>query len=179
MREFWADIPGHVGEYQVSDLGRVRSLSRNVPRGKGTLPVKGKILKQFITNTGRLEVHLSHNGKWQHWLVHRLVATVFLPNPNNFPQINHLNGNPLDNRLANLEWCNQSLNEIHKIHNLKVKNSSLLSQPRKVLLVEHNEIFNSLGEACRKTGIPLYMLFNRLKTGKPDKNGFHWEYVVN
>ena len=90
-----------------------------------------------------------------------------------------MNGNPLDNRLDNLEWCNQSLNEIHKIHNLNIKNPSLIAQPRKILLVESNEIFNSLGEACRKTGVPLYTLFNRLKTGKADKNGFHWKYVVN
>lgn len=179
MKEMWKDIPGYVGLYQVSDLGRVRSVDRVIPRKNGPLPLKGKILKQFVKNSGRLEVHLSREGKWTHWLVHRLVAIAFLDNPNNLPQINHLNGDPRDNRLVNLEWCDQSRNEIHKIHNLKVKNSSLLYQPKKVVLVEEGRVFNSLGEACRITGIPLHILFNRLNSGKPDVNGQHWEYVLN
>lgn len=179
MQEVWRDVPGYVGRYQVSDLGRVRSLCRSVPRGDSTLSIKGKILKQYITNTGRLEVHLSYDGVWVHWLVHRIVATAFLENPRGLPQVNHINGDPRDNRLVNLEWCNQSQNEIHKIHNLKIMNPSLLRQPKKVILVEQNRMFNSLGEACRETGISLHILFNRLKTGKPDFDGHHWRYVLN
>lgn len=178
MQEIWKDIPGYVGLYQVSDLGRVRSLPRTVKRGDGKMSIKGHDLEQFLTNTGRMEVHLCRDGKWTHWLVHRLVAIVFLPNYNNLPQINHLNGNPRDNRLCNLEWCDQSKNELHKIHKLKVKNSSLLAQPRKVLLIEDGVVFDSLGEACRRANIPMHILFNRLKTGKADKNGLHWKYVV-
>lgn len=179
MKELWKDIPGYVGLYQVSDLGRVKSLPRTVKRGKGFLHIKGKILKQYVNNRGRLEVHLSRSGKWTHWLVHRLVAIIFLDNPNNLPQINHINGDPKDNRLDNLEWCNQSQNEIHKIHYLNNKNPSLLSQPRKIVLVEQGVVFNSLGEACRKTGIPMHILFNRLQTGKQDNNGRHWKYMLN
>ena len=179
MQEEWKNIPGYDGLYQVSNFGRIKSLSRKVKRDNHSLLVKGRVLKQYVTNTGRLEVHLSRNGVWKHCLVHRIVAITFLKNDNSLPQINHINGNPRDNRLENLEWCSQSQNEIHKIHNLKINNPSLLRQPKKILLVEREEIFNSLGEACRNTGVPLHILFNRLKTGKPDKNGHHWEYVLN
>lgn len=178
LEEVWKDIPGYVGYYQVSNLGRVRSLSRIVARKTGSLFINGKLLKQYNTNKGRLEVHLCRNGKWVHWLVHRIVATTFLPNPHNLPQINHLNGDPRDNRLDNLEWCDQSRNELHKIHELGHTNNSLLSSPRKVMLVEQNIVFASLGEASRKSGVPLHTLFSRLQSGKSDPNGNHWEYVI-
>lgn len=176
--EVWKDVPGYVGYYQVSNLGRVRGLPRVVARGRGFLRIKGKILVPHENNTGRLVVQLSRDGRLARWLVHRMVAIAFLPNPCNFPQINHLNGDPKDNRLDNLEWCNQSRNELHKIYELGHVNDSLLSSPRKVMLVEQNKVFVSLGEASRKSGVPLYTLFSRLKSGEPDPDGNHWKYVI-
>ena len=178
-REIWKPVVGYEQLYQVSNKGRVKSLPRKVKRGNHYLKVEEKILKPCKINSGRLTVRLCSGGKSAVFLVHRLVATAFIPNLNNLPQINHIDGNPLNNNLENLEWCNQSWQEIHKLYNLKVTNSSLISQPRPVVCVETNLSYHSLGEACRSTGIPLHILFNRLKSGKPDAYGHHWKYVIN
>ena len=179
MKEEWRNIPGYEGKYSVSSFGRVKSLKRVVKRKGHSLSVGERELKQHLINSGRLIVVLSKNGVGRKYLVHRLVATAFLPNPKLLPQINHIDGNPLNNNVSNLEWCDQHWQEIHKIYNLGVDNPSLLAKPRKVLCVETKEVYRSLGEACRKTGVPMYVLFNRLKTSKQDNNGHHWVYMVN
>ena len=79
MKEVWKTIPYYSGAYQVSNLGRVKS-------SKGR---KEKILKPHTNSSGYLQVGLSKSGKPKFVLIHRLVAQVFLPNPNNLPQINH------------------------------------------------------------------------------------------
>ena len=179
MIEEWRDIPDYEGEYSVSSFGRVRSIERTVQRNGYPLAIRGRELKQHLINTGRLIVVLSKNGKGKKYLVHRLVAAAFLDNPNSLPQINHIDGNPKNNRVDNLEWCDQHWQEVHKIYNLGVNNPSLLAQPRKVICTETGKVYRSLGEACRFTGTPLHILFQRLRSGKPDNNGFHWEYVIN
>ena len=179
MNEEWRDIKGFEGYYLVSNLGEVRSLDRKVKRGKNSLFIHGRDINQFEINSGRMMVNLSLHKKQYHCLVHRLVAEAFLENPNNFPQVNHIDGNPKNNRVDNLEWCNQSHQELHKLYALKVHNSSLLSQPRKIRCVDTGEEYASLGDACRKSGIKLYILFNRLRSGKPDENGHFWDYVLD
>lgn len=179
MKEEWRDIPGYEGKYSVSSFGRVKSLKRVVRRKNHLLSVDERELKQHLINSGRLIVVLSKNGVGKKYLVHRLVATAFLPNPKSLPQINHIDGDPLNNNVGNLEWCDQHWQEIHKLYNLGIENPSLLAKPREVFCVETKEVYKSLGEACRKANVPMHILFNRLKTGKQDNNGRHWLYVVN
>lgn len=106
MKEIWRDIVGYEGLYQVSNLGRVRSMDRydNLKHFR-----KGKILIQHIY-TGYLYVSLCKNGKIKMYRVHRLVAMAFIPNPNNLPQVNHKDENKQSNIVENLEWCDARYN---------------------------------------------------------------------
>lgn len=99
--EAWKDIKGYEGSYQVSDQGRVRSLDRLNSAGKRT---KGIIRRQIKNKNGYLYVNLCRSGKSSNCPVHRLVASAFIPNPDNKYTVNHKNENKEDNRVENLEW---------------------------------------------------------------------------
>lgn len=112
MKEIWKDIPGYEDLYQVSNLGRVKSLDKYVNSAiKNNTKVlrKSQLLKIRI-NQGYYEVTLTHNNKRKYCKVHRLVAQAFIPNPNNLSQINHKDENPLNNNVENLEWCTAQYN---------------------------------------------------------------------
>ena len=111
--EVWKDVVGYEGHYQVSDHGRVRSLDREVPLGKSTKKIKGKIRKQVLHKLGYPMLNLSKNKEVKGDLVHRLVALHFVDNVNGYPEINHINGIKDDNRATNLEWCTRRENLQH------------------------------------------------------------------
>jgi len=108
--ENWKQINGFIGKYEISNLGRVKSLARVTPHGHHK---KERILKNTLLNTGYYQVNLYSNKGPVKKALHRLIATAFLPNPDNKPYINHIDGNPRNNSLNNLEWCNASENQIH------------------------------------------------------------------
>ena len=110
MDEIWKDIEGYEGLYQVSNLGRIQSLPRVNLCVNRTYIRKGKVLKGSSDKDGYLCVHLSKNGIERKFLVHRLVAKHFIPNPNNYQQVNHKNEIVNDNRVLNLEWCDCAYN---------------------------------------------------------------------
>lgn len=110
MEEIWKPIKGYEGLYEVSNLGRVRSLDRCVVYANGQVHIhRGKILRPGISN-GYMQVHLCKCGDMKQPLVHRLVADAFIPNPENLPQVNHKDENPSNNEVSNLEWCTSEYN---------------------------------------------------------------------
>ena len=113
IKEEWKDIKNYEGLYQVSNLGNVKSLERNKSNGKGLVKIDEKILTQNITNWGYCKVALYKNGARKYYKVHRLVAEAFIPNPNNKEQINHIDGNKLNNNVNNLEWNTRIENMNH------------------------------------------------------------------
>jgi len=110
--EIWKDIKNYEGYYQVSNLGRVRSVERTIKNGNRYIVRKGRISKQFKRNRYYFVI-LYKNSKGKNLLVHRLVAEAFIPNPDNLPCVNHLIPVEDDfclNTVSNLEWCSYSKN---------------------------------------------------------------------
>lgn len=117
--ETWRDIKGYEGLYQVSDEGRVRSFFE---RGSHRVVKEPRVLSTPVSNPiGYRICVLYKNGRRTQKLVHRLVAEAFVPNPENKPQVNHMNGNRVDNRSVNLEWVTCRENVLHGFrHNGRV-----------------------------------------------------------
>lgn len=114
MDEVWKDITGYEGRYAVSNLGRVKTIPHRVSNHTGTKLLKERILKPNVLAKGYLQLSLSDKDyKRRMFQVHRLVAMMFVPNPNNYPQVNHIDCNKQNNRVDNLEWCNNSMNQLH------------------------------------------------------------------
>lgn len=114
MEEQWRTINGYEGYYEISSLGRVRSVSRVILLGNNRKQnLKGRILKTRVNDRGYVYVGLSKEGKRKSLRVHRLVAEAFLKNPFNKPQINHINEIKTDNTVSNLEWVTQEENMNH------------------------------------------------------------------
>lgn len=109
MFEQWKNIKGFEKYYQVSNLGRVKSLPRT---GKYSMPNE-KILSLIPQKTGYLQVTLSIEGKKYPFNVHRLVALNFIDNPKNKPQVNHIDGDKKNNNVSNLEWVTHVENSRH------------------------------------------------------------------
>lgn len=123
MSEVWLDIKGFEGIYQVSSIGRVRSLDRFITAGNQHSRferfIKGRILKPRSSksrglDTGYLRVRLIGNGKDVNKCIHKLVAEAFIPNPNNKPQVDHIDSNVRNNCVSNLRWCTQSENNCYR-----------------------------------------------------------------
>lgn len=112
MKEIWKDVIGYEGLYQVSNKGRVKGLQRLKWNGKTYCIIKEKIRKN-VEFKGYRALILYKNAKQKRYLLHRIVAQAFIPNPKNKPQINHINGIKNDNRVSNLEWVSQLENNRH------------------------------------------------------------------
>lgn len=109
-KEEWKDVVGYEGLYKVSNCGNVISLDRITTNRWGKYLKKGKTMNQRQDKTGYLKVELTKNKNTKLVSVHRLVAEAFIPNPNNYPCVNHKDENKQNNYIDNLEWCTQKYN---------------------------------------------------------------------
>ena len=114
IQEEWRPVVGYEGRYEVSNLGRVRSLPRTMDARRRGKPngyhMKGRVLKQTVDSRGYYSVSL---GKGKRGVVHRLVLTAFVPNPENKPCCDHIDANRKNNRIDNLRWATYSENNSH------------------------------------------------------------------
>ena len=175
--EEWRDIEGFEGKYQVSNMGRVKSLNYNHTG-------KERILKAGKSNIGYLQVDLCKDGKGKSYKIHRLVAQAFIPNPENYNEINHVDENKENNRVENLEWCDRSYNCNYGTRNKKSaekrRNDLKMSKP----VVGINKVsglileFPSAKEASRVTGVNQSSISACCK-GKRYKSagGYFWQYI--
>ncbi len=113
--EEWRDVVGFEECYVVSNKGRIAALGRCVKNGVGLKSIKPKLFELKYTKSGYLYVDLWVNNKRRHVYVHRAIAQAWIDNPNNFTQIDHINGNRLDNSIGNLRWCSYAINNNNPI----------------------------------------------------------------
>lgn len=115
--EIWKDVAGYEGLYRISAVGRIKSLSRLILYRNGKKQIsKERILKPQNRITNGLvykKIDLSKGDTVKQLSIHRLVAIAFIPNPENKPCVNHINGDASDNRVENLEWCTHKENSVH------------------------------------------------------------------
>lgn len=175
--EIWKDIEGFEGNYQVSSKQRIKSVKRKIEMPNGFFrTVFERIMKQYESR-GYLKVNLRFDNKQNLLLVHRLFAKAFIPNPNNLPYLNHINGIKTDNRIENLEWCSHLDNMRHAFktklipsgednHNSKLSNNKVLVIKRLMLM---NPNFNQSAVA-RKLGVQRSIINGIVKKRK-------WNYV--
>lgn len=167
ITEIWRKIEGF--DYEVSNLGRVRSLGIDIYH-------KGKILKP-INKHGYLSVGLCKEGcKPKHFQVHRLVATAFIPNPNNLPFINHKDENPLNNCVDNLEWCTPkyNVNYGHGIEKMKASKCKPVVQKFKGTIIG---TFPSILKAAEGTNLNFRNISACLCGRQKTCGGFEWAFA--
>lgn len=185
--EHWKKIEG-ASNYEISDNGRIRSLDRVLPIINNISDhrfLRGRILRQYKNkNNGYLYLrYVDDNGKKHRELSHRTIAKAFLPNPNNYGDINHINGNKEDNRVENLEWCTRSHNIQHAfaIGLSKVTEKQKELSRRKVLIIYPNGstiVAPSVKEASKIMGYAHYnSLCLALKRKTFNKNGLTAKYL--
>ena len=119
--EVWKDIPGYEGWYQVSNMGRVKRIKKPlVTHGKRVAVEGERILKPSKAGRGYVKVKISNGIESKYFNVHRLVAKTFIPNPENKPQVDHINRDKTDNRVENLRWATNSENHFNMEHRSKL-----------------------------------------------------------
>lgn len=180
MQEIWKDIKGYEGIYQVSNLGKVKSL--NYKRGKHE-----KEIKQALNSRGYLEVGL-FNGKVKTHRVHRLVAQTFIPNPENKDEVNHIDGNKKNNTVNNLEW-NTSKENIHHAWENKLicfskesRKKAGISRQKPCLQYDKNnhliKRWDSLKQASKELGICKSTISMCLNGRYETAGGYVWKFDI-
>ena len=168
--EIWKDVVNYEGYYQVSNLGNVRSLPHITINQRKR---KGRMRKPYTNWKGYLAVCLCKDGKCKSYQVHRLVAQAFLPNPNNYPMINHKDENKKNNNVSNLEWCDVTYN--NNYGNRTKRARSKICKPVVAIRTSDNqqEHYLSLTEVSKTFRIHITTFTRAINNGK-EYMGRHW-----
>lgn len=171
MKEIWRDIEGYENLYQISNLGRVKSLGNDKTR-------KEKILKVCRHTFGYLLVGLFKDGNQKSYYIHRLVACAFLPNPDNLSEINHKDEDKTNNRVENLEWCNRKYNMNYGTRTERqLENTNNPKRRKQVICIETGKIYPSTMQVERELGFNKSGISHACRGNQKTAYGFHWRYI--
>lgn len=157
------DIPGYEGLYAATEDGKIFSYKK-----------KSFIDPHSYTHNGYKQIQLWKNGKATNYKWHRLIAMTFIPNPNNLPQVNHVDENKDNNRVENLEWCTQEHNINHGTRNERASNKN----KKRVRCVETGEVFESVNDAAAKNLVCSNTMSQHLHGKHKTCAGKHFKYEV-
>lgn len=165
MKEVWKDIEGYEGLYQVSSFGRVHSLYKNI------------ILKGVKATGGYTIVNLSKNGSTSTKTIHRLVAQVFIPNPENKPEVNHIDEDKSNNRVDNLEWMTAKENVNHGTRNKRLSRTKSIPILAINLKTGESKQFYGINECARQLGLNPSNITSVLKGNRKQTGGYKFKYL--
>lgn len=181
--EVWRPVVGYEGLYEVSNYGRVKRLERVIYKSniKGTTypaTYNEKILSPVKHKLGYLYVNLRTENDGVHFcLIHRLVAIAFIPNPNNYSEVNHKDENKTNNNVENLEWCDRRYNMQYG----GIPDATKNRFSKKVAQIDNGnvvKIFNSAADAANKLGLSTSSHISSVCRGIEKKAyGFEWKYI--
>lgn len=195
MKDEYKNIAGYDDYYIVYNNGIIKSLDRYVCRKSKNNKsnkhfIKGRVLKHIINNKGYHLVNLYKDGVGKHYLVSRLVASAFIPNPNNYPEVDHINENKNDNSVNNLRWCTRQFNNTRGIQSREGREKTSEFRMKKVGMYDKNEnllkIYKGIRIAERDTGfdnanISYCCKMNKKQIGrlknKHSYKGYIWRYL--
>lgn len=172
MAKIWKQIPGYEGRYEINQFGIVRSVERYITSKRAKPYLRpGIIRKTELSGAGYLQVKLCKDGKLHTRSIHNLLAKTFIHQPAGKTQVNHKDGNKLNNDLKNLEWCTQSENMLHSRRVLKDKANKpvVCYTPEGALLKRYPSII----QASEDTGVKPHAIIDYLRGRKYSKL-YHW-----
>ena len=174
MKELWKDITGYEGLYKISNTGKIKSFRK----GKRQNSKDEYLLQPSLNANGYQNVTLYRNPHDKHkYLVHRLVAQAFIPNPQNFEAVNHIDENPLNNNVNNLEWCTISYNNAYGT--AKIRQS--ITHGAKVQQFTINGVllatYESMHIASQITGINKHVIKDCCSGHCQSGQGYIWRYA--
>lgn len=187
MYVFSMDIRNYEGYYQIDENGVVRSVDRFVNGVNGSKRLfKGRVLKPNISPNGYYYVQLSKDGITKTCYIHQLVAETFLERPEGYSEIDHINGNKLDNRLANLRFVSSrkenmsnpfTRGKISNIQKTRFENGCINPKSKKLICTTTGEEFVCIKEFARKYNINYSTIRLKIRQGQREFNGYGIEFV--
>ncbi len=176
MQEIWKDVPEYEGLYQVSNLGSVRSLTHTKRSSNGkTARANGKVIKPLEQN-GYLNIMLCKDGVRKRFRLHRLIASAFIPNPHNFPQVNHKDENKKNNNVENLEWCDSKYNNSYGTRLQRYSETMGIRVVQSTLDGDFVKLWKSASEAGRN-GYTRENISKCCRGERETADGYKWKYV--
>ena len=172
LKEEWKPIKNFEGLYEVSNLGRVKSLGRTIQRFNGSCYVTVTYPPKFLKRTreeGYAQIKLSKNGKTNYFMLHRLVAEAFIENPNNKPEVNHKDGDKQNCCASNLCWCTKSENVQHAYDTGLHKTKKVKQYTRHGVYIK---TWDSIKEAQEKLSI--WNISECCKGNRKSSGGYIW-----
>ena len=160
----WVAINGYENIYEINELGEVRRIET------------GNVLKGHLSSDGYRRIGLTVSGKTKLFLVHRLVANAFIPNPNNYPCVNHKDENKSNNSINNLEWCTYRYNLNFGTRNIRANHS----RKKPILQFSKNGDFirewDSVTDLKGATGMDISHVSSCCRGKRKTANGYRWQY---